>query len=164
MVVNKWNKITYLVEMMKWGVEVCDRKLRTKTFHTCFVGSEAVDWIMKALKMETREDAVDFAQMLVDRSVFHHVNYLETFADKPLAFYRFYQVQFRDVSERCSCVQRGHHCLLADGRQDDKKYPTVTSATRTTAFQKANATMDEFVRTQEKLAGILTASPDAPLE
>lgn len=132
-------KITYLVEMMRWGIEICDRKQRARTYHTCFIGSEAVDWIMSTLKMDAREDAVDVAQMLIDRSVFHHVNYVETFSDRKAAFYRFYQ--------------------------DDKKYPAVSSSTRTKAFQRANATMEEFLRTREKLQGILTASPqDVVLE
>eukprot|EP01094_Clydonella_sp_ATCC50884_P017351 TRINITY_DN2_c0_g3_i2.p1 TRINITY_DN2_c0_g3~~TRINITY_DN2_c0_g3_i2.p1 ORF type:complete len:320 (-),score=98.49 TRINITY_DN2_c0_g3_i2:33-992(-) len=118
-------KITYLVEMMRWGIEICDRKHRTKTYHTCFVGSEAVDWLMRTLKMDAREDAVDVAQMLIDRSVFHHVNYIETFSDKRMAFYRFFQ--------------------------DDKKYPAVLSKTRITAIQRANNTMTEYIRTQNKL-------------
>jgi len=81
---------------MRWGLEIKDRINRGKTYTRCFLGNEAVDWIAKTLHFQTREDAVDFAQMLVDRSVFHHVNYLETFVDKH-ALYRFYEVRSRLV-------------------------------------------------------------------
>ena len=104
-------KLTYLVEMMPWGLDISSRRWRAKTYEKCFQGNDAVDWLMKTLNLTERQQAVNLAQLLMDRSIFHRVNYSETFADKP-ALYRFYQ--------------------------DDKKYYFVSSQIRQKAFEHAN--------------------------
>jgi len=71
-------------------------------YPACFVGAEAVDWFVKKLKLASREGGVEFGQTLIDRSIIHHVNFGETFADKGTSFYKFYQddKNFESVTEK----------------------------------------------------------------
>lgn len=59
-------------------------------FKTCFVGSEVVDWLVeKSWKdIKTEDEAVIYAQSLVDGGVIHHVVDKHSFENGPL-FYRF---------------------------------------------------------------------------
>ncbi len=70
------------------GVAIQERRYRFNTYANCFVGSEAVDWLMHHQKA-TREEAIRLGQTLVDRGIIHHVLDEHPFADGHL-FYRFY--------------------------------------------------------------------------
>jgi potassium efflux system protein len=71
------------------GVEICDRRFRLFVYPQCFIGSEAVTWLMDTQKA-TREAAVRIGQTLVERGVIHHVTDEHSFKDEYL-FYRFYE-------------------------------------------------------------------------
>jgi serine/threonine protein kinase/polyhydroxyalkanoate synthesis regulator phasin len=89
---NVWypdDKITYLVDMMRFALDIRTRTSRLAKYKNCFRGNELVDWLVKTLKL-SREEAVEFGQELMRRSVFHHVTFSENFEDKP-HLYRFYQ-------------------------------------------------------------------------
>ncbi len=47
-----------LVGAMKAGVEMKERKYRLKSYPNCFVGQEAVDWMLVNLPIRDREEAV----------------------------------------------------------------------------------------------------------
>lgn len=70
------------------GLEIKDRSFRLKTYHTCFVGSQAVDWMVKRYQCE-RSEAVELGKMLSERGIIHHVIDEHNFKDDYL-FYRFY--------------------------------------------------------------------------
>jgi len=70
------------------GVEIKDRRVRMNLYLRCFVGSEAVEWLMQTQNC-TREDAIDVGQLLVDRGIIHHVLDEQPFLDDNV-FYRFY--------------------------------------------------------------------------
>jgi serine/threonine protein kinase len=55
------------------GVTIKDRKWRLKTYPKCFVGSEAVDWLMEKLKLSDRVDAVSVGQEIMRLQFFRHV-------------------------------------------------------------------------------------------
>lgn len=58
-------------------------------FHPrCFVGSEAVIWLMQSLKI-SHENAILLGQRLIDEKLIHHVTDNHAFKDEYL-FYRFY--------------------------------------------------------------------------
>jgi MarR-like DNA-binding transcriptional regulator SgrR of sgrS sRNA len=78
---------------MRWGVNITTRRWRHKSYEKSFLGNEAVDWLMKTLNVD-RQQATRLGQILLDRSIFHHVTFSDTFADKP-ALYRFFQVSFK---------------------------------------------------------------------
>jgi small-conductance mechanosensitive channel len=70
------------------GLEIKDRRYRMNLYPRCFVGSEAVEWLMQFQNC-TREEAIDIGQLLVDRGIIHHVLDEHPFLDDKI-FYRFY--------------------------------------------------------------------------
>lgn len=108
-------KITYLADIMRWQIEHKTRRWKHKNYMQTFTGTQGVDWIMKTLQMESRADALQFGQMLLDRCIFHHVQFEDKFVDKD-HLYRFFA-------------------------EEPQKYPPVSSFTRQGAFLKANAVL-----------------------
>ncbi len=85
------DEVEQLVGQMRGpeGLIITDRRFRLTVYPNCFVGSDAVTWIVKTQKA-TREAAVRLGQLLVDRGIFHHVTDEHPFKDENL-FYRFYE-------------------------------------------------------------------------
>ena len=73
----------------KGGVEIKARHYHLKLYKRCFVGSEAVDWLVKHLNI-SRTKAVAIGKKLIDKKVIHHVTDEHSFEDASL-FYRFYE-------------------------------------------------------------------------
>ncbi|WP_017327228.1 mechanosensitive ion channel domain-containing protein [Synechococcus sp. PCC 7336] len=82
-------QVTELVEKMRGegGVEIRDRRYRLTTYRNCFVGAEAVEWLMENQRT-TRENATQIGQILMDRGMIQHVLDEQPFLDRYL-FYRF---------------------------------------------------------------------------
>lgn len=98
----------------KCGIEVKNRTWHARTYETCFVGSEAVDWMVRTLELPSREDAVAIGmtstrngmrfvkcydvcrlcvgQSLMYRGIIQHVCNSEPFADHYF-FYSFTEVR-----------------------------------------------------------------------
>ncbi len=83
--------ILELVERMRstGGVELKDRKYGISKFRHCFVGSEAVDWIVNH-QDAAREEAVEMGKELIRRGFIRHVTDDHDFEDKYF-FYVFRQ-------------------------------------------------------------------------
>lgn len=69
------------------GVEIVDRRHRLRLYPRCFVGHEAVAWMVREEGLG-REQAVQVGRLLVERNLLHHVLDEHTFQDDAL-FYRF---------------------------------------------------------------------------
>ena len=69
------------------GLPVAPRGYRGKTYDDCFVGSEAVDWIVRRYAL-SREEAVTLGQQLFDLGLAHHVVDEHPFKDGHY-FFRF---------------------------------------------------------------------------
>lgn len=69
------------------GVAVADRRHLLQTYPRCFVGSEAVAWLMRTQDL-SRVEAVALGQRLVERGLVHHVLDEHPFRDGAF-FYRF---------------------------------------------------------------------------
>ncbi|MEM9002060.1 MAG: mechanosensitive ion channel protein [Cyanobacteria bacterium P01_F01_bin.86] len=69
------------------GIQIKERLFRLKTYRQCFVGSEAVDWLVCHLEI-SREEAVQIGQRLIQENWIHHVLDEQTFQDEYF-FYRF---------------------------------------------------------------------------
>ena len=82
--------IDQLIEQMRGakGLEISDRRFRTTVYPNCFVGQEAVSWIVQTQKA-TPDEAVRLGQALVEKGIIHHVTDDHAFKDEYL-FYRFY--------------------------------------------------------------------------
>lgn len=69
------------------GLAIRDRRHLLAHYPRCFVGREAVAWLMEHEEM-TRSEAIDAGQRLVERGDLHHVLDEHGFRDGPF-FYRF---------------------------------------------------------------------------
>ena len=69
------------------GVGLEDRRYRLNIYPACFIGSEAVNWLIEHYNY-TREEAIELGQILVERGIIHHVLDQHPFKDSYL-FYRF---------------------------------------------------------------------------
>ncbi len=99
-VIIKNNKFTHLitvteiknlVEQMRssYGLIIKDRRYHFKLYPKCFIGSEAIDWLVNNRHC-TREEAITIGNILVKKGIFHHVVYEHGLKDGYF-FYRFYQ-------------------------------------------------------------------------
>ena len=70
------------------GIRIEDRWYKLRVYHRCFVGKEAVAWLMETLKI-SHAQAIKLGQRLVDEKWIHHVTNEHEFKDEHL-FYRFY--------------------------------------------------------------------------
>lgn len=71
------------------GVPIKDKTFRFKKYTSCFVASEAVDWMMqlKELRLESRSEAVFIGRELQRRGIIENVTGKHAFfADKKLLF------------------------------------------------------------------------------
>ncbi len=70
------------------GVSIRDRRYKLKNYARCFVGSEAVAWLVRNLELSS-DEAVQLGQRLVNEGWVHHVVDEHAFEDHQF-FYRFY--------------------------------------------------------------------------
>ena len=70
------------------GISIKDRRYKLKVYPKCFVGSEAVKWLMQHLGI-SQQEALRIGKRLLYRGVIHHVVDEQDFEDDYL-FYRFY--------------------------------------------------------------------------
>ncbi|MEM6448093.1 MAG: DEP domain-containing protein [Cyanobacteria bacterium P01_D01_bin.123] len=69
------------------GLDIGDRRYRMKLYYNCFVGSEAVDWLVRTQGL-SRDEAVVVGRRLVRHNSIEHVLGEQDFADE-YYFYRF---------------------------------------------------------------------------
>ncbi len=83
-------EIETLVKAMRGnqGLDIQDRVYRFKRYRYCFLGSEAVDWLVEK-QQSSRSEAVEIGQMLIEKGIIHHVADEQSFVDG-YYFYRFY--------------------------------------------------------------------------
>jgi len=72
----------------KENVKLEDRKFRLKTYKQVFVGTDAVDYLIKSGAAISRQDAVELGKALQQMNIFEHVLRDHGFEDEYL-FYRF---------------------------------------------------------------------------
>jgi pyruvate/2-oxoglutarate dehydrogenase complex dihydrolipoamide dehydrogenase (E3) component len=77
-----------LAAAFKENVELKDRKYHMKTYQQCFVGSEAVDYLLNSGEASNREDAVQIGKALEAMHLFEHCTRDHQFSDDYL-FFRF---------------------------------------------------------------------------
>lgn len=88
-IVNRYSRdeLEGLAEGFTAYVDVRDRKYHLRTYHNCFIGSEAVDSMIYAGLAHTREEAVKLGKRLQrELNLFHHVCDDWSFEDKRLFF------------------------------------------------------------------------------
>ncbi|MEA5616446.1 hypothetical protein VB711_01125 [Cronbergia sp. UHCC 0137] len=70
------------------GIKIEDRRYKLKIYPRCFIGNEAVIWLMESLQL-SQENAIRLGQRLIDEKWIHHVTDDHSFKNEYL-FYRFY--------------------------------------------------------------------------
>lgn len=88
--VKEISKAAELVEKIRLlgGLVIKDRSYHFKSYKTCFVASELVDWFVSSGEVESRAKGVELGQLLVDTDYIHHVVDEHYFEDAYL-FFRF---------------------------------------------------------------------------
>lgn len=64
--------ISELLLLFRRNVVIKDRKYRLSNYKKCFIGSEAVQWLVTSGTAENREDAVRLGQLLQDAGLVEH--------------------------------------------------------------------------------------------
>eukprot|EP00181_Compsopogon_caeruleus_P000307 CAMPEP_0184689220 /NCGR_PEP_ID=MMETSP0312-20130426/30535_1 /TAXON_ID=31354 /ORGANISM="Compsopogon coeruleus, Strain SAG 36.94" /LENGTH=774 /DNA_ID=CAMNT_0027146547 /DNA_START=629 /DNA_END=2954 /DNA_ORIENTATION=- len=73
---------------MRCGITVEDRVYWFRTYHTCFIGKEAVEWMVRNHYALTEEDAVRLGNAMMQAGIIHHVLREHLFENSSL-LYRF---------------------------------------------------------------------------
>jgi len=100
-----------LVEKMQGeeGVEITNRRFRLNVYPDCFVGSEAVDWLVQTQNY-SRPEAVRLGQQLLERGLLQHVSDDIPFRDDYF-FYQFRlgprEVQKTELQEKLEKLDLG---------------------------------------------------------
>ena len=74
--VQQYKSALHVLELMRQtstGVDVRSRTWMLRTFKDCFVGREAVDWLLRNALAESRESAVSLGRELAQRGLIRHV-------------------------------------------------------------------------------------------
>ncbi|EQC34994.1 hypothetical protein SDRG_07236 [Saprolegnia diclina VS20] len=79
-----------VAQALRRGVEIKNRRVNLRTYDLCFVGCEAVTWLVEHGYAPSREAAVELGRNLVCGGLMNHVADSEHFQDKTL-FYRFFE-------------------------------------------------------------------------
>ncbi|PKI54892.1 hypothetical protein CRG98_024723 [Punica granatum] len=98
------DELAAIVRKMKESIIVKDRFYKMRWFTSCFVGSEAVDFISEDQYLE-RAEAVEFGRKLAGKLFFQHILDENAFEDGN-HFYRFLD-QDPIVSTQCYNIPRG---------------------------------------------------------
>ena len=70
----KLQQIQKVKDQCKKGFEVKDRKMMFKSYKQCFVGEEAVSWMVETKMATSRNEAVEIGQMFLDHKLIRHSN------------------------------------------------------------------------------------------
>lgn len=81
------------------GVDRKERKWRFRKYGNCFIGSEAVTWLLNNTPLRTRKAAVSFGNALLTEDVFSHVLNEHDFEDSSL-FYHFLVLILSVITKR----------------------------------------------------------------
>lgn len=65
------SEIKSISERFRSGVDVRDRRYLFKKYEQCFVGREAVDWLIKNDLAKTRSDAVILGSRIMDGEILY---------------------------------------------------------------------------------------------
>ena len=90
-----------LASLLRRGVAIRDRSYHGKIYFNCFLGKDAVTWLVESDACESREEACVLGSAMVTAGYFHHVVDDHVLKDGHL-FYRFYQDEEEYVAERAN--------------------------------------------------------------
>lgn len=78
----KYSLITAAMQHPTLGVRFRDRRWHLRLYERVFIGSDCVEWMVRVFSdIHTREEAVQFGNLLLSKGVFMHVNRRHRFLD-----------------------------------------------------------------------------------
>ena len=81
--------LSKIAAQLEAGVDVKHRRFRLKTYKSCFIASDAVEYMMQRKMVGSREEAVVLGRLLADKTnLWNHVCHEHEFKDEYL-FFRF---------------------------------------------------------------------------
>lgn len=81
--------LSQVCDNLQNNVKIKDRKHRLKLHKSCFVGRQAVDYLLCYSEDRGRSQAVALGQELMNFGLIYHVTHDRAFQDSPYIFYRF---------------------------------------------------------------------------
>uniref|UniRef100_A0A7S0N715 DEP domain-containing protein n=1 Tax=Pyramimonas obovata TaxID=1411642 RepID=A0A7S0N715_9CHLO len=144
---------------MARGVEVADRTHHLNTYDQCFVGSDAVAWLVRAGEAESAEAAVALGRKMLKERIIYHVLNEHDFQDARF-FYRFHPALRAEAEGGASTneagaeSQHGASSASLDGKdlQDGEGKRSFQLATADDAGALSDAELVE--RAQRMAAGV----------
>eukprot|EP00180_Rhodochaete_pulchella_P003483 Plantae.Rhodophyta-Rhodochaete_pulchella.ctg599.p1 GENE.Plantae.Rhodophyta-Rhodochaete_pulchella.ctg599~~Plantae.Rhodophyta-Rhodochaete_pulchella.ctg599.p1 ORF type:complete len:483 (-),score=57.86 Plantae.Rhodophyta-Rhodochaete_pulchella.ctg599:301-1749(-) len=115
------------------GVGVKDRKYHMKLYPQCFVGEDAVKWLVWSGRADGVDEAIILGDYLMKKGVFRHVTNDHSFKNKKL-FYRFSVDAFAAMQRKQRSHPRTSPRSLASPAENESKQvacPTTTSVKST---------------------------------
>ena len=86
-----------VAEQMRGEIDIADRVYHLRTFNNCFVGSDAVEWMIASGMVPSVDSALHLGNVLLDNGLIHHVtDDMNRFKNEEL-FYRFKSRRLRAV-------------------------------------------------------------------
>ena len=122
-------KIREIMDLFEHGVPVRDRKYHARSYPKCFVGKEAVSFMVKAGMATSREEAVKLGLTLCNEfNLFEHVCREHEFKDG-YYFYRFIgkRKRFVPMIDECAATLALNEALM--GMDDDDGDEQSTTST-----------------------------------
>eukprot|EP01084_Bolivina_argentea_P200682 343140_1 len=87
-IVERLQFVNELKTKCKKGFDIKDRKYRFKMYSQCFIGEDAVTWMIKNKIAQSRNEAVEMGQLLMNNNIIQHVTQSHQFRDDK-KFYEF---------------------------------------------------------------------------
>lgn len=109
------SKIAQMLQGEK-GVEIANRRWHLRLHYSCFKGDDFTNWLLSSFKdIDTREEAVEFGNELMQHGLFHHVSTRHTFKDGNY----FYTI----APEHRISRPESRNSWFASGRRPDRSVP-----------------------------------------
>ena len=138
------------------GVEIANRRWHLRLHYSCFKGDDFTNWLISSFKdIDSREEAVDFGNELMQHGLFHHVSTRHTFKDGNYFYtiapeHRISRPESRSSwfpggrrSDRSvpatPIAESGSHISPLSGQSQAGWNSTSTRHTETRASEKANS-------------------------
>jgi len=164
-------RISDLVDVVKKTTETRQTKRFTKVHDHCFHGADGVDVLMKLIpELESRPEAVDLGQYLLERGAFHHLNRTIQFRDSMNDFYQFYQSP--EASTRKKVLEQTNNQIpVVEGQvwRDDRDWKLLLAGAKKVKFTAketifdVGTTLTAFYRVSTGSVRVTTQNPPSSL-
>uniref|UniRef100_A0A0D9WNG6 DEP domain-containing protein n=1 Tax=Leersia perrieri TaxID=77586 RepID=A0A0D9WNG6_9ORYZ len=161
---GKIDELAAIVRKMRESITLKDRFYKMRRFSSCFLGSEAVDFLSEDQYLE-RDEAVEFGRKLASKHFFHHVlgenvfedgNHLYRFLDNdPIIMSQCYNipkgiidVEPKPIIEVASRLRKLSHAMFEAYVSEDGKHVDYRSIQGCEEFKRYVRTTEELQRVE----------------